>query len=129
MQTTKLAQKKTADKRMSVESHLLQFLFQFKITSHNTTGLAPAELLMGRWLHSHSSLLHPWYGGEGDGYPRKAEVPRQRGKRMDIQRWRSCLGSQLQKVTKVAKWSDLKNQRSCVCLGGVVRWGQSEKAL
>ena len=44
---------------MSVESRLLQFLFQYRITPHTTTGLSPAELLMGRRLRSHLSLLHP----------------------------------------------------------------------
>ena len=59
VQTMKMALKKTADKRMSVESRLLQFLFQYRITPHTTTGLSPAELLMGRRLRSHLSLLHP----------------------------------------------------------------------
>ena len=59
VQTMKMALKKTADKRMSVESRLLQFLFQYRITLHTTTGLSPAELLMGRRLRSHLSLLHP----------------------------------------------------------------------
>ena len=59
VQTMKLALKKTADKRKSVESRLLQFLFQYRITPHTTAGVSPAELLMGRQLRSHLSLLYP----------------------------------------------------------------------
>ena len=58
VQTMKLALKKTADKRKSVESRMLQFLFQYRITPHTTTGVSPAELLMGLQLCSHLSL-HP----------------------------------------------------------------------
>ena len=58
VQTMKLALKKTAN-RKSVEGRLLQFLFQYRITPHTTTGVSPAELLMGQWLRSHLSLLHP----------------------------------------------------------------------
>ena len=43
----------------SLETRLARFLFKYRITPHSTTGLSPAELLMGRRLHSHLSQLHP----------------------------------------------------------------------
>ena len=36
-----------------------RFLFQYRITSHTTTGSTPAELLMGRTLRSRLDLLLP----------------------------------------------------------------------
>ena len=35
------------------------FLFKYWITPHSTAGLSPAELLMGKQLHSHLSQMHP----------------------------------------------------------------------
>ena len=119
----------TIHKRTSVESRLLQFLFQYRITPHTTTGLSPAEFLMGRRLRSQLSLLHPGVEERVKATQETEEVPLQRGKRTVIRCWRSCLGSQLQQGTKMAKWCDLRNPRSHIHLGGVVRWGQSEKAL
>lgn len=43
----------------SVENRIIQFLFKYRITPQTTTGLSPAELLMGRRLRSHLDLLHP----------------------------------------------------------------------
>ena len=34
----------------SVREKLAKFLFKYQITPHSSTGVAPAELLMGRWL-------------------------------------------------------------------------------
>ncbi len=43
----------------SVETNISRFLFQYRITPQTTTGLAPAEMLLGRKLKSHLDLLHP----------------------------------------------------------------------
>ena len=43
----------------SMENRIIQFLFKYRITPQTTTGLSPAELLMGRRLRSHLDLLHP----------------------------------------------------------------------
>ena len=43
----------------SIEKRLSQFLFQYRITPQSTTGVSPAQLLMGRRLRSHLDLLHP----------------------------------------------------------------------
>ena len=40
-------------------THLARFLFQYRITPHTTTGVAPAELLMGRRPRSHLDLMRP----------------------------------------------------------------------
>ena len=43
----------------SIQEKLSKFLFQYRITPHTTTGIAPAELLMGRRLRSRLDLLFP----------------------------------------------------------------------
>ena len=43
----------------SVKEELAKFLFKYRITPHSSTGIAPAELLMGRRLRSHLDLLRP----------------------------------------------------------------------
>ena len=42
-----------------MEHHLTQFLFRYRVTPQTTTGLSPAQLLMGRRLRSTMDLLHP----------------------------------------------------------------------
>lgn len=42
-----------------LQTRLARFLFKYRITPHSTTGLSPAELLMGRRLQSHLDQLHP----------------------------------------------------------------------
>ena len=46
-------------KAESLETMISCFLFKYQTTPHTTTGISPAELLMGRQLCSHLSLLHP----------------------------------------------------------------------
>ncbi|XP_035806354.2 uncharacterized protein K02A2.6-like [Amphiprion ocellaris] len=46
----------------SLEMKLSRFLFQYRITPHSTTGLTPAEMLMGRKPKSHLDLLRPDVG-------------------------------------------------------------------
>ena len=53
----KLALKKGAGK--DLESCLMRFLFRYRMTPHASTGVSPAELLMGRRLRSHLSMIHP----------------------------------------------------------------------
>ncbi len=43
----------------SVQEKLSNFLFKYRITPHTTTGVAPAELLMGRIPRSRLDLLYP----------------------------------------------------------------------
>ena len=43
----------------SLEVRLSRFLFKYRVTPQATTGIAPAELLMGRRLHTHLDLLFP----------------------------------------------------------------------
>ena len=50
--------KKLVATPVDVETKLTQFLFQYRITPHATTGIAPAELLMHRRPKSHLDLLH-----------------------------------------------------------------------
>ena len=42
-----------------MEVRLSQFLFKYRITPQTTTGVSPAQLLMGRRLRTHLDLLHP----------------------------------------------------------------------
>ena len=57
VQTMKLALKKGAGK--DLESCLMRLLFRYRMTPHASTGASPAELLMGRRLRSHLSMIHP----------------------------------------------------------------------
>eukprot|EP00731_Ephydatia_muelleri_P001678 Em0001g1678a len=59
VQTFKTAMKKSGGKGESMETRLSNFLFQYRITPHSSTGVSSAELLMGRRLRSHLSQLHP----------------------------------------------------------------------
>ena len=43
----------------TIQSRINQFLFHYRITPHTTTGVSPAELLMGRRLRCKLSLVHP----------------------------------------------------------------------
>ena len=43
----------------TLEERLSSFLFQYRNTPHTTTGISPAELLMGRRPCSHLDLLKP----------------------------------------------------------------------
>ena len=57
VQTFKEAMKKNSTE--TLETRVSRFLFHYRITPHSTTGLTPAEMLMGRQLRSHLSLLLP----------------------------------------------------------------------
>ena len=43
----------------TLEVRLARFLFKYRVTPQTTTGIAPAELLMGRRLRTHLDLLYP----------------------------------------------------------------------
>ena len=55
VQTFKESMKKT--NMGSLETMVSRFLFHYRITPHSTTGTSPVELMMGRQLKSHLSLL------------------------------------------------------------------------
>ena len=57
VQTFKEAMKKSSTD--TLETRLSRFLFYYRITPHSTTGVSPAELLMGRKLRSHLTALIP----------------------------------------------------------------------
>ena len=42
-----------------IDKQLARLLFHYRTTPHVTTGISPAELLMGRPLHTHLDLLRP----------------------------------------------------------------------
>ena len=43
----------------SMEEILIKFLFKYRVIPQTTTGLSPAQLLMGRRSRTHLDLLHP----------------------------------------------------------------------
>ena len=43
----------------SLETRVNRFLFHYRTTPHTTTGVTPAELLMGWRLRTHLDLIHP----------------------------------------------------------------------
>ena len=57
VQTLKRGLKLTAG--ANVQEKLSKFLFNYRITPHTTTGIAPSELLMKRRLRSRLDLMHP----------------------------------------------------------------------
>ena len=62
VQTMKTALKKAT--AADVETRLIRFLFQYRITPHSTTGVSPAELLMGRRPRSHLDCMYPSQGSK-----------------------------------------------------------------
>ena len=58
VQTFKTALKKSASTG-NVDTRLARFLFQYRTTPNSTTGVSPAELLMGRKLRTHLDQLCP----------------------------------------------------------------------
>ena len=62
VQTLKTALKKDPG-GVSLETQLSRFLFRYRLTPHSTTGIPPAELLLGRRPRSHLDLLRPDIAG------------------------------------------------------------------
>ena len=58
MKTVKKGLRKSA-KVGSLECQLARLLFQYRITPHSTTGVAPAELIFNRQIRSHISQVEP----------------------------------------------------------------------
>ena len=58
VQTFKDGMKKMSEEG-SLETRISRFLFKYRITPLSTTGLTPAEMLMGRKPRSRLDLLHP----------------------------------------------------------------------
>ena len=56
MQTVKEALKKSSG---DIETRLIRFLFQYRLTPHSTTGRSPAELLLGHQPRSHLDFMVP----------------------------------------------------------------------
>lgn len=42
-----------------MDIRIFKFLFKYRVTPQSTTGISPAQLLMGRRLRTHLDLLHP----------------------------------------------------------------------
>ena len=61
VQTLKSALKDPGGVRL--ETQICHFLFRYRITPHSTTGIPPAELLLGRRPRSRLDLLHPDVAG------------------------------------------------------------------
>ena len=57
VQTFKEHMKKSSND--SIETQVARFLFSYRRTPHSTTGIAPAELLLGRLPRSHLDLVKP----------------------------------------------------------------------
>ena len=47
----------------SIDCRIARMLFQYRITPHSTTGVSPAELLMGRRIRSHLDQIRPDLSG------------------------------------------------------------------
>ena len=62
VQTLKGALRKDVGE-VSLDSQIQEFLFRYRITPHSTTGIPPAELLLGRRPRSRLDLLQPDIAG------------------------------------------------------------------
>ena len=62
VQTLKDALRKDTGE-VSLDSQIQEFLFRYRITPHSTTGIPPAELLLGRRPRSRLDLLQPDIAG------------------------------------------------------------------
>ena len=58
VQTFKTAMKKSASEG-NIDTRLARFLFHYRTTPNSTTGVSPAEILMGRKLKTHLDKLRP----------------------------------------------------------------------
>ena len=58
VQTFKTAMKKSGSSG-NIDTRLARFLFHYRTTPNSTTGVSPAELLMGRKLKTHLDQLRP----------------------------------------------------------------------
>ena len=72
VQTFKEGLKKMTE--ASVETTFAQFLFQYRLTPHSTTGQSPAELLLGRQPHAHLHQLAPNLHAQGQYKQLKQKV-------------------------------------------------------
>ena len=72
VQTLKEGRKKSANG--DLETRLAQFLFKYRTTPHSTTGVSPAELLMGRKLRSHLDLVQPVHVFSNDRHHRRRDM-------------------------------------------------------
>ena len=83
VQTVKEGLRKMVDG--SLETRLSRFLFHYRISPHSTTGVSPAELVMGNRLRSHLDLLQPQVGMRvRRNQDRQKESHDQHGKERDL---------------------------------------------
>ena len=61
--------------KLNLETQISRFLFHYRITPHSTTGVPPAELLLGRRPRCRLDLLHP----DISGRVRKKQVAQKEG--------------------------------------------------
>ena len=59
VRTFKEGMKSLVANSQSIQCCVAHMLFQYRITPHSTTGMSPAELLMGRRICSHLDLVQP----------------------------------------------------------------------
>ena len=57
VQSLKVGMRKLTEGTIDIK--LARFLFNYRITPHSTTGIAPAELIFGRQLRTRFDLLQP----------------------------------------------------------------------
>ena len=75
----------------SIHDKIARVLFQYRITPHSTTGISPAEMLLGRKLRSRLDLLKP-------NLEQKVAVKQQQQKSFHDSHCRDCTFSEGEKV-------------------------------
>lgn len=66
------------------KTNLVRFRFQYRITPLTTTGLMPAEMLLGRKPKSHLDLLHPDVVEKVRAHQRKQKVGHDKHERSEF---------------------------------------------
>lgn len=94
VQTLKIAIKKDTS-GATMETKIYRFLLQYCLTPHSTTGLAPAELLIGRRPRSRLDLLYPDVRGR----------VRQRQERQKLDHDRHCRDREFLNGQQVWVWN------------------------
>jgi hypothetical protein len=90
----------------TLEVTLSRFLFKYRVTPQAAMGIAPAELLMGRRLHTHLDLLYIPHSERESA----TETERPKGEQREtspsyiVSARRPSHGSEFRRGTKLATW-------------------------
>ena len=111
----------------SMNTRLAKVLFSYRITPQGTTGVSPAELLLGRRPHSRLDLLHPNTAGrveERQQQQKQQDDSRMRlkGESARVQGGRDSFGKELWQWLSMVTREDHGGIRSSIISSASGRW-------